>query len=122
MNNPEPQSITPLYTGRVVGVQHSDYQRIDPPSKVEVGDRLSLIHNPANPKDKYAIEVYWNDIRIGFVKATDTMQFHGWRMKGDKIKAELCFYDPLAATWDMFHFMVLPDDQPQTFENPNQIA
>lgn len=56
---------TKLITTNIAGLQY--YHGIENLSNFKINDKVQLIREPENIHDKYAIAVYWNNLKIGFI-------------------------------------------------------
>lgn len=112
-----------LYTTNIAGLQYSDYLQLD---NLEIGHSLKLIHDPTNEYDPNAIQVWYDDVRIGFIPRKDTMLLHRYRVLKQPIACLLSNFDPSQPNHLKAHLTVYeygPDDTlPAPFENENQIA
>jgi hypothetical protein len=113
--------MNPIHTFHPAGIQHSEYRLRD---NFVVGHPVKLIHNPDNQYDPNAIEIWYEDVRIGFVPRKDTMIFHKRHAENLPTSAVLTAYDPTAPVWNMFIVTAFDDRETQLDKstNPNQIA
>lgn len=60
-----------IYDNYVRGLQHYQFQKIE--KKIKKGDRLNLNRETENIHDAYAVEVWCNNLKIGYLPAFDTI-------------------------------------------------
>ena len=54
----------------VAGFQYYEGERLW--KKLSIGDMVQLNREPDNPYDKKAVEIYWRDIKLGYLHALRT--------------------------------------------------
>ncbi len=76
----------------VAGLIFSDYAK----AKLKRGQRISLVKQPDNPYDRFAIRVLAKGVWIGFVPRTLTNSISGF--KGKVTRAVIHAYEPVHET------------------------
>ena len=70
MPEPEQQPVKELrfekiYENSIRGLCYYDFDRVK--HRVQPGDKLHLYREPENPYDRYAVEVFWGDYKLGYL-------------------------------------------------------
>lgn len=91
IQNPPPSSFRPhsyrLQTSRLAGISHYDFGDIA--GQIQLGHRLTLIAEPKNPHDRYAVKVYWMSRPIGYLPRTSNHVVSRLLLQGAPLTAEV---------------------------------
>lgn len=74
-----------LFEGEVAGYRY--YEAADARPFMQHRDRLELRPEPNNPHDPYAIEVFWQDRKLGYVPRTNNRPIHDLLERGETLVA-----------------------------------
>tara|TARA_R110000868_G_scaffold175238_1_gene412188 strand:+ start:635 stop:970 length:336 start_codon:yes stop_codon:yes gene_type:complete len=98
----------PPITFRIAGVQHRPQDVIHKAIRegLDVGVGLTLVGEPSNSFDRYAVKVLYKDNFIGYVPKPVNGQIWQVRNSGFKPTSTLIIYNPDAPTYEMFEVKV----------------
>lgn len=83
----------------VAGLQYYDYQLLG--SKLKAGAICKFVWEPRNKYDKNAIRIDVAGVKIGYVPAGKTHEYHQLRVQGRKIRASIAAVNKTNPTWYM---------------------
>lgn len=71
------------------------------------GSLLSLVREPGNPYDSFAVEIFCEDIKLGYVPRTDNIHISRLLQQGAHVICRAVEVDPHTAPWEMVKVEVL---------------
>ncbi|MBW8327321.1 MAG: HIRAN domain-containing protein [Prolixibacteraceae bacterium] len=76
----------------IAGFQHYHGSEIE--ALLRVNDMLSLKREPINPHDCYAVEVFWNDVKLGYPPREENKVIARMMDQGITVKAKIIKIKP----------------------------
>jgi hypothetical protein len=85
-----------LYSTHIAGLQYYDYDSLFEESLyLDEGDRLNLVREPHNEKDKNAIQVYWrNKTKLGYIPRYEAEHIAPLMDTGLSVRAYVYYFKP----------------------------
>ena len=87
---------TKLTTLKVAGLQYGECSD----SIFNNSDVLTLVREPHNPYDKYAVAVYMDNRKVGYIPRTNSRIVASLIDAGEKIEARVRYFHPHKEPWD----------------------
>ncbi|MCP5536321.1 MAG: HIRAN domain-containing protein [Akkermansiaceae bacterium] len=89
---PLPEDVYRLQTSRLAGFNY--YGQDIWLHQMKLGEELTLVAEPANPYDQYAVRIHWQDKHIGYLPRTSNHVVSRLLRQGAPIKAAIAWLDP----------------------------
>ncbi len=86
------QKAIKIYDNYIMGMNYYDYKKIK--KALQIASPLQLKREATNLHDSFAIEVYYQEHKIGYIKAYENIVLSNMIDAGAKIKAEVSSHDP----------------------------
>lgn len=85
----------------VAGFQYYDGPDLltDPLASMQPGDALDLRAEPENPYDAYAVELYWQGRKLGYVPRSDNKHISRLLRQGARLQATIKAVNREARSW-----------------------
>lgn len=96
---PAPASALLLNRFSIAGFQYYD----GPPlmRRLKPGAQLKLVREPNNPHDPFAVEIYLDKIKLGYVPRSDNKHLSRLLEQGAKLECSVIETNPEAGVWNM---------------------
>jgi len=76
-----------LQRSEVAGFQYYEGEKVR--DSLKVGDSLTLIREPDNPHDSYAVEVFWQSHKLGYVPRYENYQINDFLKHDATLRARI---------------------------------
>jgi hypothetical protein len=87
-------------TGNVEAVVYRGVKGIDP-HQLHPGSQLELKAEPSNPHDSFAVVIYLDNLKLGYVPRSDNKHLSRLIEQGAKLDCRVIEIDPEAGVWNM---------------------
>lgn len=77
------------------------YEGEDKLEQMVVGEKITLVTDPENEYDDHAIELHWQNIKIGFVPRSDNHHLFRLIEQGVSLECTIEEINPNEVTWQM---------------------
>ena len=94
-----------VYEGYIAGYQYHNGSQME--HLFKQGTEFSLRHEPENPFDDYAVALYYNNSRIGFIPPDTNADVASRLQHGEPLKARVVTVDPQSEPWERVSVEVL---------------
>ncbi len=74
--------------------------------RIRVGERLTLVAEPDNPYDEFAMVILRNGRKLGYVPRSDNRHLSRLLRQGATLTCEVAAADPTEVTWQMLKVRV----------------
>ena len=91
-----PKRFTKLTTLKVAGLQYGECSD----SIFNNSDVLTLVREPHNPYDKYAVVIYKEKQKVGYIPRTNSRIIASLIDAGEKIEAKVRYFHPHKEPWE----------------------
>lgn len=88
----------------VAGFQY--YQGKELIKKLKEKDQLKLVAEPDNQYDKYAVEVFFQNKKLGYIPRTDNKPISRMLQAGVPLSGQVCTIDPTKMAWNAVNVSV----------------
>lgn len=88
-----------IYDNYVKGMQHYQYKQVE--GMLSVGKELILKRDEANIHDAFAVEVYFENYKLGYLPAYENIVIANMLDAKVELTAKVSYFDPKAPIWKM---------------------
>ncbi len=93
------KSAVKIYDNYVKGMQHYDYPKVK--SVIKEGDDLVLKRDVTNVHDAFAVAVYYQDVKLGYLPAFENIVIANMLDANVELTAKVSYFNPKAPIWQM---------------------
>lgn len=80
-----------VYDNYLRGLQHYQFDKVA--KKIKKGDQLILIREPQNAHDSFAIQVYYHNLKLGYIPAFENIVIANMLDASVELKAYVSYYE-----------------------------
>ena len=93
------KSSVKIYDNYVKGMQHYQYERVK--EQLAVGSELMLKREDTNIHDAFAVEVYFESYKLGYLPAYENIVIANMLDAKVELTAKVSYFDPKVPIWKM---------------------